>query len=42
MTDWMEFLEQALDTFQQTVPNKSFVILDGIIVPITLWEGDET
>lgn len=37
MTDWQEFLEQALEQFQQTVPAKNFVILDGSIVPITLW-----
>jgi len=41
MTDWMEFLEQALDQFQQTVPDKAFVLLNGIITPITPWEGDE-
>ena len=41
MTNWQDFLEQALDQFQETVPSKIFVILDGIIVPITLWEVEE-
>ena len=38
LTNWMEFLEQALDTFQEAVPDKVFAIVDGIIMPITLWE----
>ena len=38
MTDWTEFLESALEQFQQTVPDKIFVILNGIIVPIKLCE----
>lgn len=40
MTEWMDYLEQALEQFQKTVPEKIFVILNGIITPITLW-GDE-
>ena len=36
--NWTEFLESALEQFQQTVPDKIFVILDGIIVPIKLCE----
>ncbi len=38
MSSWQEFLESALDQFQKTVPAKSFVILDGRIVPIELTE----
>ena len=37
MTEWTEFLEQALDSFQEAVPDKVFAIVDGIIMPITLW-----
>lgn len=38
MTDWEMFLEPALEAFQEAIPDKCFVILDGIIVPIKLAE----
>lgn len=41
MTDWFEFLGQALDQFQEVSTNGVFAIVDGIIKPITPWEVDD-